>query len=72
MIEPVITFGQAVVDDSLKRNVNFQGKSGLSPRVVTSTSDRKSMSDGVKRWQAVIHILTYPMTYTGDISDADA
>lgn len=31
--EPVVNFSQAVVDESIRRNVDFQGKSGLRPRV---------------------------------------
>lgn len=32
--EPVKTFSQAVVDDTLKRNAEFQSKAGLRPRIV--------------------------------------
>lgn len=32
--EPIRTFSRSVVDDSLRRNVEFQGKSGLHPRVI--------------------------------------
>ena len=32
--EPVINFSQAVVDDILKANVEFQGKAGLQPKIV--------------------------------------
>ena len=32
--EPVRTFFRMVVDDTLKRNVDFQGKAGLRPRVI--------------------------------------
>lgn len=32
--EPVKNFSQAVVDDTLKANFNFQGKSGLRPRII--------------------------------------
>lgn len=32
--EPVVNFSQAVVDDTIKANVDFQGKAGLHPRVV--------------------------------------
>lgn len=31
---PVVNFSQAVVDDTLKANVDFQGKAGLRPRIV--------------------------------------
>ena len=53
--EPVITFGQAVVDDSLKRNVNFQGKFGLSPRVV-----RRATGNPCPWCEAVAGSYTYP------------
>ena len=53
--EPVITFGQAVVDDFLKRNIDFQGKSGLSPRVVRRTTGKPCP------WcEAVAGSYTYP------------
>ena len=32
--EPVKTFSRAVVDETLRRNVDFQGKAGLRPRVI--------------------------------------
>lgn len=32
--EPVVNFTQSAVDDTVKANVDFQGKSGLKPRVV--------------------------------------
>ena len=32
--KPVRTFSRMVVDDTLKRNVDFQGKAGLRPRVI--------------------------------------
>lgn len=32
--EPVVNFSQAIIDDSIRRNVEFQGKSGLRPRVI--------------------------------------
>lgn len=32
--EPIINFSQSIVDDSIRRNVDFQGRSGLQPRVV--------------------------------------
>lgn len=53
--EPVITFGQAVVDDSLKRNIDFQGKSGLSPRVV-----RRATGNPCPWCEAVAGSYTYP------------
>ena len=32
--EPVVNFSQAIIDASVRRNVEFQGKSGLRPRVI--------------------------------------
>lgn len=32
--EPVITFSRAVVDESIRRNVEFQGKAGLRPKII--------------------------------------
>lgn len=32
--EPVKNFSQAVVDESIKANVNFQGKAGLHPKII--------------------------------------
>src|SRR5690625_1361832 len=32
--EPIVNFTQSVVDDAIKANVEFQGESGLSPKVV--------------------------------------
>nr|DAE10373.1 MAG TPA: hypothetical protein [Siphoviridae sp. ctwrX9] len=34
--EPVINFTQTTVDDTIKANVDFQGESGLSPRIMRS------------------------------------
>ena len=32
--DPVVNFSQAVVDSILRENVNFQGKSGLTPKII--------------------------------------
>lgn len=34
--EPIVNFTQSVVDDTIKTNVEFQGESGLSPRIMRS------------------------------------
>lgn len=34
--EPIVNFTQSVVDDAIKTNVEFQGESGLSPRIMRS------------------------------------
>lgn len=36
--EPVITFSRAVVDETVRRNIEFQGKAGLRPRVIRRTA----------------------------------
>ena len=35
---PIITFCQSVVDDSVKENVEFQGRAGLEPKIVRKTA----------------------------------
>lgn len=42
--EPVVNFSQSVVDDTIQANVDFQGKAGLSPRVV------RTVVDGCCKW----------------------
>lgn len=32
--EPVITFSQSIVDDAIKANAEFHGKSGLTPKII--------------------------------------
>ena len=34
LYEPVKTFSRSVVDETLRRNVEFQGRSGLSPKII--------------------------------------
>ncbi|MEG1181392.1 MAG: hypothetical protein RSD39_05115, partial [Oscillospiraceae bacterium] len=38
--EPIVNFSQSIVDDTLRANVDFQGKTGLQPKVVR-TAERK-------------------------------
>ena len=38
--EPVITFSRAVVDETVRRNVEFQGKAGLNPKIIRRTSGK--------------------------------
>ena len=38
--EPVRLFSLAVVDDALKRNVEFQGKAGMKPRIIRRAERR--------------------------------
>lgn len=53
--EPVINFGQAAVDESLKKNIDFQGKSGMSPKVIRRATGKSC------RWCAAIAgTYTYP------------
>ncbi len=41
LAEPLQTFCRAAVDDTLKANLDFQSKAGLSPRIIRRTSGRK-------------------------------
>lgn len=53
--EPVINFGQAVVDETLRKNIEFQGKSGKSPKVIRRATGKPC------RWCAAIAgTYTYP------------
>lgn len=36
--EPIKTFSQSIVDDSIRVNVDFQGKSGLYPKIVRTSA----------------------------------
>ena len=38
--EPIINFTQAIVDDAVRANADFQSKAGLNPKIVR-TSTRK-------------------------------
>lgn len=38
--EPIKTFSRAVVDDTLRRNVEFQGKAGLRPKIIRRAEAR--------------------------------
>jgi hypothetical protein len=53
--EPVKTFSKNVVDNTIQKNVEFQGKSGLSPKIV-----RKTTSNACKWCKAVAGTYTYP------------
>lgn len=37
--EPVINYGQAIVDDTVRVNINFHGKAGLKPKVVRTSAN---------------------------------
>ena len=37
LAEPIVNFTQSVVDDTIKTNVEFQGESGLSPRIIRTS-----------------------------------
>lgn len=53
--EPVINFGQAVVDETLRKNIEFQGRSGKSPKVIRRATGKPC------RWCAAIAgTYTYP------------
>lgn len=53
--EPVKTFSKNVVDQTLEKNVEFQGKSGLSPKI-----RRTALGDACPWCQAVAGTYTYP------------
>ena len=55
LFEPVRTFTRMTVDDTLKANVDFQGKSGLRPRVV-----RTAESACCKWCSSLAGTYTYP------------
>ena len=38
--EPIVTFSQNVVDESIKANMNFQAKSGLRPKITRTVRGR--------------------------------
>ena len=38
--EPVVNFSQSIVDDSIKCNSEFQGKSGMSPKIIRKLAGR--------------------------------
>lgn len=40
MKEPIVNYSQAVVDSTLRKNVEFQGKSGLTPKVTRRTTGK--------------------------------
>ena len=69
--EPVRTFSRMVVDDTLKRNVDFQGKAGLRPRVI-----RTAESHCCKWCSALAGTYDYPRvdpkTFTAATSAAAA
>ena len=53
--EPVKTFGRNVVDSSIRTNVEFQGKAGLTPKIV-----RKTSGSCCKWCMALAGTYTYP------------
>lgn len=53
--EPVKTFGRSVVDASISANVNFQGRAGLTPKIV-----RKATGSCCKWCMALAGTYTYP------------
>lgn len=44
MKEPIVNYSQAVVDSTLQKNVEFQGKSGLTPKVTRRTTGKACKS----------------------------
>lgn len=54
---PIRTFCQSVVDDSVRKNVEFQGKAGLQPRIM-----RKSTGNCCEWCSRLVGTYTYPDT----------
>ena len=54
---PIQTFCQSVVDDAVKKNVEFQGKAGLQPRII-----RKSTGSCCEWCSKLAGTYTYPDT----------
>lgn len=55
--DPVRTFSQSIVDETLKANMDFQGKAGLSPRII-----RKATGKCCEWCQALAGVYRYPDT----------
>lgn len=55
--DPVRTFSQSIVDDTLKANMDFQGKAGLSPKI-----HRKATGKCCEWCQALAGVYRYPDT----------
>lgn len=53
--EPVVTFSRSAVDETLKANVDFQGKAGLRPKVV-----RRAEATACKWCRALVGSYEYP------------
>lgn len=53
--EPIKNFSQAIVDDTVKTNVDFQAKAGLQPKIV-----RKEMGNCCDWCKEVVGTYTYP------------
>lgn len=53
--EPVKTFAKNVVDNTIKKNVEFQGESGLSPKI-----RRTALGDACEWCQAMAGTYSYP------------
>lgn len=54
---PVRTFSQSIVDATLKANINFQGKAGLSPKII-----RKATGKCCEWCRALVGVYRYPDT----------
>lgn len=53
--EPIVNFSQSIVDDSIKANSEFQGRSGLKPKIV------RKLAGGCCDWCAeVAGVYSYP------------
>ncbi len=53
--EPIINFSQSIVDDTIKRNVDFQHKAGLKPKII-----RKEVGNCCDWCKEVVGVYVYP------------
>ncbi|HAP14782.1 MAG TPA: hypothetical protein DCR07_01590, partial [Lactococcus sp.] len=60
--DPIVNFGQSIVDDSIQKNLDFQYKAGLRPRII-----RKAESKACKWCQNLAGIYLYPDDVPDDI-----
>lgn len=53
--EPIINFSQSIVDDTIKRNADFQHKAGLKPKII-----RKEVGNCCSWCKEVVGVYEYP------------
>ena len=68
--EPVVNFTQAVVDDTIKKNVEFHNEAGLKAKWCVSL--KRTHVNGVGTYKASMIIQMYRKTYGADIKTINA